>query len=582
MKLKLTLLLLLLLIEKSATSQELNTKKLDELFYSLEKRDEAMGCITISKNGKIIYEKAFGYRYINKDSLLEADVNTNYRIWSITKMYSATMIFQLVEEKKLSLSTTLSNFYPEIPNAEIITIENMLEHKSGIPDFSQNLPDILSVTKGMTSEIMVENIARLKADFQPGTKFKYSNSNYLLLGYIIETLDNSIYETSLQNRISSRIGLTNTYFKNEGLNALENKAFTYQYRHQWSKIDEGMFSGPIPAGAGGILSTTKDMSRFIEALFHGKLISKNSLKLMMQGEDFYRLGMMQTHFESIEGFGHTGGYIASESSLFYYPEDSLTIAYCTNGIVIRKEEILNHVLKIYHNLPFAISINRKLQALIILFTGLIILGGMRLTSATFFKAEHLLALGFIIAFLFWTGILISGFLNGDYNHFQNSITELDAFYSNSGSFMSSIQFIIALLAIPFLYVLINVCLKKSLNITPLIPIALIPLAMAGTSLFPYPNKLNSIFINLIILAALSPLAALFFWRKKRLNSIQLLSVISLLPIIISLGLLISRPMIPVFVGNNMGFIQRLLYLGLTLWLASLSFSFNRISSKLPY
>jgi CubicO group peptidase (beta-lactamase class C family) len=353
MKLKLAFLLLFVIASKPIYSQSLNTKKLDELFNSLEKRNEAMGSITISKNGKILYNRAIGYRYVSNDIKILADSATNYRIWSITKTYTAVMILQLAEEGELSLQTTLDNFYPNIPNSNIITIQNMLDHKSGIHDFVQNDTSEdwdTYIKEPLTHEFMVKNISQYNPDFQPGKQFQYSNSNYLLLGYIIEKLDNNLYEISLSNRISSKIGLTSTYFGVNALDTVENKAYSYQFDKQWKKFDEGDFSGLIPAGAGGIVSTTTDMSIFIEGLFTGKLISESGLKEILNIKDSYGLGIMKIPFENTYSYGHTGGYIASESSLFYYPKDSITIAYCTNGIVLRKEEILNHVLFIITSL----------------------------------------------------------------------------------------------------------------------------------------------------------------------------------------------------------------------------------------
>ena len=315
----------------------------------------------------------------------------------------------------------------------------MLNHKSGIHDFTQNVPDAPPTLEGQAPEIMVKNIGRFKSDFRPDSKFEYSNSNYLLLGYIIETLDNNLYEISLANRISSKIGLTSTYFGVNALDNINNKAYTYQLDAKWTAVDEGEFSGLIPAGAGGIVATTTDMAKFIEALFAGQLISKSSLNKMMTTDGFYGLGLMKTQFKNKEGFGHTGGWI-SESSLFYYPKDSLTIAYTTNGVVIRKEDILDSVLKIYHNKPFAVSMNRKLQAFLIFGIGLLLFLTIKSNFKAYLKIENLLYLGFIITILFWFGLFISGLLHNNYSHLRDNIKILDSFYSSSGTFMSSVQF----------------------------------------------------------------------------------------------------------------------------------------------
>ena len=335
----------------STYSQELNTAKLNELFDAVERRNEAMGSIAILKNGEILYQRAIGYRFVSDNKKILADIETKYRIWSVTKIYTATMILQLVEEEKLSLNTTLDHFYQEIPNAERITIEQMLRHRSGIHDFTQNQPGAPPAINENSQNDVVQNIVRFKSDFMPDERLAYSNSNYVLLGYIIEKLDGVSYSNALSNRISLQIGLSDTYF--ESLDDVENKSYTYRFDQHWINVDEGDFGGLIPVGAGGIVSTPTDMAIFINALFTGKLISTRSLDMMTKNKD-YGLGIYRMPFFSTMGFGHTGGYIASESSLTYYPQDSLVIAYCTNGIVYKKERILNNVLNICYDKPVSI------------------------------------------------------------------------------------------------------------------------------------------------------------------------------------------------------------------------------------
>jgi CubicO group peptidase (beta-lactamase class C family) len=318
-----------------------------------------MGSLAISKNGKVIYSRSIGYRYIPDDEKILSNTETKYRIWSATKMYTATMILQLIDEGKLKLETSLERFFPTIANAKFITIQEMLGHKSGVHDFTKPEKEGPTISQGQTQSDMVEMISRFKSDFQPGEKYQYSNSNYLLLGYIIERIDSVPYSVALYNRISSRIGLSDTYFGVGSLDGVENKSFSYEFvENRWSEVSEGDFSGLVPGGAGGIVSTPSEMNRFIESLFTGKLISKGSLSLMTDIKDFYGLGIFLMPYNGVKGFGHTGGYIASHSSLFYYPQDSLAIAYCTNGQVKKMEYILGQVLGIYFDKSYVLPINR--------------------------------------------------------------------------------------------------------------------------------------------------------------------------------------------------------------------------------
>lgn len=202
----------LLLIADQASAQQLPTAKLDELLDTLAAQNKAMGSLAISKKGKVIYSKAFGYSYIGNNEKILANTHTKYRIASISKIFTSTMIFQLIEEGKISLSTTLNSYFPEIPHANIITIGDMLAHKSGIHDFTKSGEFIVPTDTMAILDGMVDKISKYKPDFLPGEKFDYSNSNYLLLGYIIEKLDGGTYAESLQKRINSSLSLQETCF----------------------------------------------------------------------------------------------------------------------------------------------------------------------------------------------------------------------------------------------------------------------------------------------------------------------------------------------------------------------------------
>ena len=102
---------LLTLLLPTSKAQQIDIEKLNQLFNSLEQRNEAMGSIAISKNGNLLYSRAIGYRLVSDTLRIPADANTTYRIWSVTKVYTATMIMQLIEEGKLALQTPLYHFF---------------------------------------------------------------------------------------------------------------------------------------------------------------------------------------------------------------------------------------------------------------------------------------------------------------------------------------------------------------------------------------------------------------------------------------------------------------------------------------
>ena len=151
---------------------------------------------------------------------------------------------------------------------------------------------------------------------------------------------------NLKDRITTKIGLANTYIGGK-TNTSNNESLSYRFINSWKQEPETDMS--IPGGAGAILSTPSDLTTFIEGLFMGKLISKNSLAMMKTITDGYGMGMFQVPFYNKTGLGHTGGIDGFAANLFYFAEDSLAVAYCTNGQVYPVNDILIGVLSICFN-----------------------------------------------------------------------------------------------------------------------------------------------------------------------------------------------------------------------------------------
>ncbi|MBV8388183.1 MAG: beta-lactamase family protein [Mucilaginibacter sp.] len=338
------------------TAQTINQKRLDSLFDVLSKKNPAMGSVAISQNGKIVYRKVIGNAMMNEHDIIPANEKTEYRIGSITKMFTAAMVFQLIEEHKLSLSDTLAKFFPSLPNAHRITIEYMLRHRSGLPNFTNNSNTHFDDWKDTpkTHEELMVMISAQKPDFEPNAKADYNNSNYLILGYIIEKVTKKPYRELLNERIIKKIDLKNTHYGTNGSTYVGNECASYKYfDYKWIKDKKPVYLDDF-GGAGAIISTPPDMLKFINALFAYKLVSKQSLDQMKTIVDDYGMGMFPYGSEKHPGFGHNGKTEGFASSISYYPADKLAIAYCTNGEVYSKNYILDAVRAICFNEPYSI------------------------------------------------------------------------------------------------------------------------------------------------------------------------------------------------------------------------------------
>lgn len=567
----LTSLLLLCLVSTALTAQELDTTLLNRFFQSLEKRNEAMGSVAILKNGKLLYEKAIGYQNLTPPAGIPATTKSIYQAWSIGKTFISTMILQMVEEGKLRLETTLDQYFPQVPNASNITIRQMLSHRSGIHDYTQNPspePWETELEGPIDHHGMIRLVSQLEPDFAPGERFQYSNSNYLLLGYMIERLDSLPFTEALARRITIPLGLKDTFFGSGTTEQKSRKCYAYARKDQWVRVDEGEDAfNPSQVGP-GILTTPAELTQFIEALFEGRLLSPQSLEEMIDIDDFYGLGIIKSPFSGHDGFGHSGGYLASRSNLVYFPREKLAVAYCTNGHVYQMEEIVQHVLQVCFERPFGVSVDR--WPFFFLLLGLfIVFFTYRLVDRRSISYQRMLILGVIVPILFWAALWIAGRLHGDHDHVSQGLFRLDQFYTASGNFMAFSELITGFLSLAFLIGLIGFCRQKSIGILPVLPLAFIVLALLGPPLFPAPHPLSMPVSQLAIPGLLGPLLAVLLWRRPELVVIRWGSLVSLLLMTLPLIPLMVRPWTPI-AHRYIGLIILLLYGGWSLWFLLLS------------
>ncbi len=325
-------------------------KKLDDYLGQLEKNNKIMCGIAISKDGILEYENYIGFKSVKNKK--EINDSTKFRIGSITKVFTAVMIMQLIEENKLTLETKLSNYFPEISNSKTITISSLLSHRSGIHNFTDTDEYTEYRTTKKTKEEILKYIEELNSDFQPGSKYEYSNSNYVLLGYIIEDITKSTYSHELNERIVSKLKLTNTYH-GATINPKHNEALSYKYKNgKWEIENETDMS--IPGGAGAIVSDAIDLNKFIYGLFNDKLISEKSLKKMTDIRDGYGRGLIRFQFSNKFAYGHNGGIDGFISNVAYFPDEKVAISITSNGLNYSFNNVLVGILSIYYDVPFII------------------------------------------------------------------------------------------------------------------------------------------------------------------------------------------------------------------------------------
>lgn len=356
MNLKRIILPVVLATFTSGYAQTIDKAKLDQLFDRLLEKNQGMGSIILAKDGNVLYTRSFGYGQITETAKKPLTEATKYRIASITKTYTAVMIFQLVEEGKLKLNDRLDKFFPQLPNAGKITIAQILSHRSGLPDLPA---DPAWRRQPKTREEVVAALAQGSPLFEPDSRHLYSNVGYVLLGYIVEKVDGKPYQEALTKRITAKIGLKDTYMGSGNTTIANNESLSYRYLGAWQEAPEMNLS--IPAGAGAILSTPADMAKFIKALFDLQLVSKGSLDQMKTMRDGEGMGMELFSFAGRTLYGHTGGSNVSGAWLAYEPTEKLAMAYTTNAKIYPVSDIIAAVFDIYWNRPYQIPTFDALQ-----------------------------------------------------------------------------------------------------------------------------------------------------------------------------------------------------------------------------
>lgn len=302
-------------------------KKLTAYFNVIDTNNKFMGSAALIQNGIITYQNAVGM--CNVANATKNNIFTKFRVGSISKTFTAVLIMQAIEEKKINLTDNIFKYYPTIKNAKKITISNLLNHHSGIHNFTNDSIYTTYNTRPKTELQMVAIIAKAGVDFEPNTKAAYSNSNYILLSYILQKIYKKNYAEILNAKIIKPLKLVNT-FVGKNINVKNNEANSYNFNAGlWVKETETDMS--IPMGAGNIVSTPTDLVLFAHALFNNKLINSTSLNFMTKLIDKYGMGLGKVPFNNKIGYGHTGGIDGFSSVFAYFPDDKVGYALTCNG-----------------------------------------------------------------------------------------------------------------------------------------------------------------------------------------------------------------------------------------------------------
>ncbi len=307
---------------------------LDAIASSYYPAAEPGAAVLVMKDGEILLRKGYGLADLEQGIPIEPDMV--FRIGSVTKQFTAAAILLLEEEGKLSVEDDLREHLPDYPGSgRSITIAQLLTHTSGIRSYT-DMPDF---GKRMREDMSVEEIITLFRDeplgFEPGEKYAYNNSGYVLLGAIIEKVSGKTYEAYLREKIFEPLGMSQTYYGSSS-RIIPKRAQGYDSVN--AEFENARYlSMSVPYAAGSLLSTVDDLTKWDRALYGTGLLSQASLDkwwkpfLLANGESIhYGYGWSISSYEGHWVVGHGGGINGFSCHLLRMPEDGVFVTVLTN------------------------------------------------------------------------------------------------------------------------------------------------------------------------------------------------------------------------------------------------------------
>lgn len=311
------------------SAQENNVQeKVDNYIEAYMQMNQFSGTILIAKNDQILANK--GYGYANHAFNIENTPQTKFRIASLTKGFTAVVIMQLIENDKLNLDDKLIKFIHDFPRGDEISIEHLLTMTSGIPNHTDF--DDFNIERRVFQHSILETIEIIKSkplEFTSGTQFEYSNSNYILLGLIIEQIAGMSYAEYVKQNIFTPLEMDNSGYEEPEI-IIEHMACGYRLKND--KIINAKYRDMSNAHASGALySTVEDLYKWDRALYTEKLISNESKELMFTpAKANYGFGWGIVDVFNHKMIAHTGEIDGFTSNISRFIDDDICIIILSN------------------------------------------------------------------------------------------------------------------------------------------------------------------------------------------------------------------------------------------------------------
>jgi CubicO group peptidase (beta-lactamase class C family) len=328
--------LFILLIPFTLSAQKNYTKLLDQYMQAQHSVKGFTGTVLVMQKDKVLLRKSFGLS--DREWNIPNSTETKYQIGSVTKQFTAACILQLVEQGKLSLDDKLNKFLPSFPKGDSVSIQMLLNHSSGIANYTAQKDFGKLATQHLSKDSMIAFFANKPYTSSPGKKFQYTNSGYFLLGYIIEKISGQSYAEYLTKNIFLKIGMQNT-FVNEPDSIVTLRA--HGYAAQGKKIvNATVITMDWPFSAGAIVSTVDDLYLWDRALYQTTVLSEASKqKMFSAGLGNYGDGFQIDSLSGHPRIWHNGSIPGFFSNISRYVQDNLCVIVLSNTTVVQNNTL---------------------------------------------------------------------------------------------------------------------------------------------------------------------------------------------------------------------------------------------------
>jgi CubicO group peptidase (beta-lactamase class C family) len=318
-------------VAQNSISCEKVSGQIDSIMSSFNDPNIPATEVAIIKNGKIIYNKGFGSADIEKK--VPSTLETNFNIASNSKQFVAMCILLLEEKGKLNRTDDIRKYIPEMPVYEkTITINNLIYHTSGIRDYLE-LQGLMCKQGDFNQRSNLKLIVKQQhLNFEPGEYHLYSNSNYFLLGLIVERVSGYTLHKFIRDNIFTPLGMTNTFFSEE--KTITNEAKDYRKNNNTYILEKNKH--PTISGEGGIISNVNDLILWDQNFYHNILGNKKQKliddilitgKLNSFDNTYYAGALFNIQYKGKQAILHGGGFHSYSTQILRLPEDSLTIIF---------------------------------------------------------------------------------------------------------------------------------------------------------------------------------------------------------------------------------------------------------------